>query len=194
MTRFFTFRRNVPLKAGQVLHYTAGKGYWAFGAVRKTVARAKPKRKKTTGWERLAALMDQLVAHEPQVHYAEVRPMRTVHLRKPVYPMTMDCSESVTCLYKWAGLHDPNNLRFNGTGNTETLAAHGTEVAVANGRIGDLLVFLGPMAHQHVCMIRQPGADPLLFSHGQEAGPMYLRLSAERTAHVGQPITVRSYL
>lgn len=80
----------------------------------------------------LHALMRYLLAHEPQVHYGQVRPMRTVHLSVSQLDtllanhgsVTMDCSESVTCLCKWAGLHDPNGLGYDGQGFTGTLLGH----------------------------------------------------------------------
>jgi hypothetical protein len=33
-------------------------------------------------------------------------------------------------------------------------------------------------------MVRRPGADPLLFSHGQERGPFLIPLSVEKRYHV----------
>src|SRR5258705_2074988 len=81
----------------------------------------------------LGALMDYLVAHEPKVHYAQRRPMRSrwitdyVELTRAVQSgagLTMDCSESVTLLCKLAGLDDPNGLRYNGSGYTGTLLDH----------------------------------------------------------------------
>lgn len=139
----------------------------------------------------LARLMSYLLAHEPAVHYAQVRPMRTVHLteRQAVLSLqhgpglTMDCSEAVTCLCKWAGLHDPNRLGYSGRGYTGTLLAglpHYSDPSRA--KVGALVVF-GPGSGDHVCMVQQPGRDPLLWSHGEEHGPRSVRLSAERAVH-----------
>jgi hypothetical protein len=140
----------------------------------------------------LGRLMDLLVEYEPKVHYAQVRPMRTrsianAHellqaLRSP-RGITMDCSESVTLLCRLAGLHDPSGLGFNGQGYTGTLLEHlqhYTDPSIA--AVGGLVVF-GPGNGQHVAMVRRAGHDPLLFSHGQERGPLLVRYSVERHAH-----------
>ena len=44
---------------------------------------------------------------------------------------------------------------------------------------GDLVVWTPPRVGQHVCLVIQRGADPLLVSHGDESGPKKLRFSAE---------------
>ena len=124
--------------------------------------------------------MRDLLRHEPQVHYAQVRPMRNVHLTHPVYPMTMDCSESVTMLCKWAGLQDPNGLKYNGSGYTGTLLDHLPHYYnPAHANVGALVVF-GPGTGHHVAMVIEPDArNPLLWSHGQERGPIQVRLHDE---------------
>lgn len=140
----------------------------------------------------LARIMDLLVQYEPKVHYRQVRPMSTrsiddvtellARLKSPG-GVTMDCSESVTLLCRLAGLHDPNGLGYNGTGYTGTLLEHLTHYHdPLRANVGGLVVF-GPGTGEHVCMVRRTGADPLLFSHGQEAGPLLVRYSVERRAH-----------
>lgn len=105
--------------------------------------------------------------------------------------VTMDCSEAVTCLCKWAGLHDPNGNGYNGQGYTGTLLAHLPHYSdPAAAMVGALVVF-GPGTGEHVVMVMEPGADPLLFSHGSEAGPVPIRLSAERRGH-HPPVTFLS--
>jgi hypothetical protein len=136
----------------------------------------------------LLSLMRFLLAHEPQVHYAQIRPMRTVTMPEVVmlaslrrgHGITMDCSEAVTCLCKWARLRDPNGRGYNGTGFTGTLLAHLPHYTnPRSARVGALVVF-GPSTGHHVCMVMAPGDDPLLWSHGQERGPLRIRLSQER--------------
>src|SRR5258708_18930246 len=129
----------------------------------------------------LGALMDYLVAHEPKVHYAQRRPMRSrwitdyVELTRAVQSgagLTIDCSESVTLLCKLAGLDDPNGLRYDGTGYTGTLLdhlPHYTNPSKAN--IGGLGV-LGPGTGEHVVMVRHPRDRPGLFSPGPGGGPL----------------------
>jgi hypothetical protein len=132
--------------------------------------------------------MRLLIAHEPEVHYAQVRPMRNVHTAAPHFPLTMDCSESVTALCHWAGLHDPNGRGYDGQGNTATLYAHLPHYFnPAAAMVGALVTFAvptSPLSRQHVCMVLEPDEhDPLLFSHGQERGPLAIRLSTERRFH-----------
>ncbi len=137
----------------------------------------------------LAGLMDVLVAHEPQVHYDQVRPMTTRSILTPAalrahlkagLPLTMDCSESVTLLCRLAGLDDPNGLGYNGLGFTGTLLSHLPHYSKPENAMTGALVVFGTGTGHHVCMVRKPGKNPLLFSHGQERGPIYISLSAER--------------
>lgn len=146
----------------------------------------------------LGRLMDLLVEHEPAVHYARVRPMRTSTIKTATQlrhqlasGVTMDCSESVTLLCRLAGLDDPNGCGYDGSGFTGTMLAHLPHYQRArNAMVGALVVF-GPAMGEHVCMVREPGSDPLLFSHGWEGGPRYVRLSLERHAHRA-PVTFLS--
>lgn len=138
---------------------------------------------------KLGTLMDLLVAHEPTVHYQQVRPMSTAGIKnvedlkaRLEWGIHMDCSESVTLLCRLAGMKDPNGLDYNGSGYTGTLLAHLPHYSRAtSANVGALVVFGSPPGH-HVCMVRHPGPDPLLFSHGQERGPFYLHLSDEARA------------
>lgn len=136
----------------------------------------------------LHAAMLFLLAHEKQIHYAQVRPMRTAHLYEQQcadlfaagHGITMDCSESVTLLCRWAGLQDPNGLGYNGSGYTGTLLGHLPHYDdPKDADVGALVVF-GPYPGHHVCMVLEPGSDPLLFSHGSENDPRKVRLSVER--------------
>lgn len=141
--------------------------------------------------EHLAQLMDALVFYRRRVHYAQVRPMRSMHVRR-LRPallrpggLTMDCSETVTFLCRLAGLRDPNGLNYNGAGYTGTLLSfleHYTDPSIA--KVGALCVF-GDAPGEHVCMVRKPGADPLLFSHGTETEPQYHPLSYMRPGFTG---------
>lgn len=140
--------------------------------------------------------MRYLLEHEPQVHYAQQRPMDTTRISEPIlramltagHGITMDCSEAVTALCKWAGLRDPNGLGYNGYGYTGTLLAtlpHYTDPRRA--RVGALVVY-GPGTGEHVSMVLERGSDPLLWSHGLEGGPVKVRLSQQRQYHA-RPVT-----
>ncbi len=105
--------------------------------------------------------------------------------------LAMDCSEAVTLVFRLAGCGDPNGLGFNGYGYTGTMLSHLPHyTALGAAHPGALLVF-GSGTGTHVCMVMEPSAgDPVLFSHGSEIGPLRIRLSAERLAHIGEPITL----
>lgn len=147
----------------------------------------------------LHALMRWTVDHEPQVHYAQIRPMRTVHFREQElatlldggHSITMDCSEGVTVLCKLAGLADPNGNGYDGTGFTGTMLGHLPHYSKPSGADVGALVVFGPGSGDHVAMVYTPGADPLLWSHGAENGPRLVRLSAERAVH-RPPVTFLS--
>ena len=135
---------------------------------------------------KLAVLMRQLIAHEPQVHYSQVRPY-PFHLTKPVYPITLDCSSAVTLLCKWSGLHDPNGPKFNydGYGYTGTLLDGPCPHYFEPGRakVGAIVIF-GPGTGEHAAMVLEPDPrNPLLFSHGTERGPLAIRLHDEAQYH-----------
>ena len=133
--------------------------------------------------------MDLLVRERAAVHYAQIRPMRThritsLHLLQQALAsprgVTMDCSESVTLLCRLAGLDDPNGFDYDGTGYTGTLLHHLPRYTDASKcGVGALVVF-GPGSGHHVCMVKTPGRDPLLFSHGSERGPIFIRLTDEK--------------
>ena len=133
--------------------------------------------------------MDLLVREQPRVHYAQRRPMQTrsIHslhlLQQALYSphgVTMDCSESVALLCHVAGLDDPNGFDYDGHGFTGTLLHVLPDYTdPLKAEIGALVVF-GPGSGDHVCMVRRPGANPTLFSHGSERGPIYIALHDEQ--------------
>jgi hypothetical protein len=152
----------------------------------------------------LHALMDLLLRHEPQVHYPphDVRgpaDARTFHLSEQELEhvlasgggVTMDCSEAVTELCRWAGLRDPNGLGYRYAGYTGTLLAHLPHYADPRAAYVGAIVVFGPGSGQHAAMVYERGADPLLWSHGCEGGPLLVRLSEERRLH-SPPVTFLS--
>jgi hypothetical protein len=149
--------------------------------------------------EHLKRLMLWLIKNEPLVDYAQVRPMQTISLSESDVAarfrqgkkITMDCSESVTVLCRWAGLRDPNGRGYNGAGYTGDELDHLPHYSdPAKAKVGALVVF-GPGTGEHVCMVIESGPDPLLFSHGQKGGPIAIRLSRERQFH-SPPVTFLS--
>jgi cell wall-associated NlpC family hydrolase len=115
------------------------------------------------------------IANEPRIHYAQVRPIP----RARTLPLTTDCSGFVTLCYYLAGAPDPNGRDYDGSGYTGTLLGWLPRLAgPANARRGDLVVW-GRYPGRHVALVLEPGADPLLCSHGQERGPLAIRYTSE---------------
>ncbi len=132
--------------------------------------------------------MEYLLGKEPRIHYLQRRPMRTVRYSEQQMTqllnhggqLWMDCSEAVTCLCKWAGLHDPNGFHFNGYGNTMSMFAHLPHYFDPARAMTGALVIYGAGGYHHVSMVMEPGHDPLLWSHGREGGPNTIRYSVQR--------------
>ena len=139
--------------------------------------------------QQLARLMDYTYRERGKIHYAQIRPMRTrrihsLHLLQQALQspagITCDCSESVTMLCHVAGLDDPSGFDYDGHGFTGTLLHHLSHYDnPAKAKTGALVVF-GPGSGDHVCMVRRPGQNPLLWSHGQESGPIFISLHDEQ--------------
>ena len=127
------------------------------------------------------------LAHKSQTHYTEgpqrwqgIAEKRDPH--RGQFPVYSDCSAFATwCL--WAG------LRYMGTGDvvngenwtggyTGTMLEHGTIVEAADAWRGDCVIYGTPGstgAHTAICVT--PGPNPLVISHGSEAGPFLLKYS-----------------
>lgn len=120
--------------------------------------------------------------NEPQIHYTQAAGrMDGVHTPRHL-PLYTDCSGFVTFCYSWAGAPDPNGRGYNGTGYTGTLLDHLEHIHRDDLQPADLVVF-GPYPGDHVVIVVDEGADPLTVSHGQEKGPIKIRLSREVAAH-----------
>jgi peptidoglycan hydrolase-like protein with peptidoglycan-binding domain len=118
------------------------------------------------------------IAHEPDVHYEQLRPMEGLREARKL-PLHTDCSGFSTLCYAWAGAPDPNGVDYDGTGYTGTLLRHMEQIPLAAVQPGDLVVW-GPGTGHHVALVLETdGRDPLLCSHGQEKGPLEIRFSVE---------------
>lgn len=117
-------------------------------------------------------------AHQPEIHYAETRPIPlqpagVLHS----LPFTTDCSGFVTVCYRAAAAPDPNGNNYDGQGYTGSLLARGLKVE--KPKPGDVVIY-GTGTGHHAALIVAGGSDPLTVSHGSEAGPMLIRVSQER--------------
>lgn len=162
-------------------------------------AKMRPASHRTTPVERAAATeagvrartvstMHYLIAENPRVHYPykDKRTM-TINWIATVEQLeqaiakgnfTIDCSQAVTLIAHVSGAKDPNGGNWRSDGYTGTLVKGCQPITRAQAKPGDLRVF-GPGTGHHVCMVMQPGGDPLLFSHGQEHDPIAILESVE---------------
>lgn len=131
----------------------------------------------------------QGVKDEPQIHYAQVRPIPSSWR----LPMLTDCSGFVTLCYRQAGAKDPNGLGYNGQGWTGTLLDHGETVPLWQAKPGDLVIWGAHPGH-HVAVIVDVSnpVDPLTVSHGSDRGPIVVSVVAE-TAAQRRPYVVKRY-
>jgi hypothetical protein len=125
---------------------------------------------KVTVREKFVEMMLWGIAHEPSIHYREARPIPE-GLPIHTYPFVTDCSGWLTLMAKWAGAPDPNGNGFSGEGYTGTMIEHCRHITKEMLRPGDLIVF-GAYPGHHVVGVIEPGDDPVVGSHGQEAGPI----------------------
>lgn len=101
-------------------------------------------------------------------------------------PITLDCSEYATCIAAGAGAPDPTGTSFGARGSvfTGTMLSHSREIRQHDLKPGDYVVF-GPSTGEHTCVVLSVDDpdDPVLTSHGLDAGPLRTTLSAVTPLH-----------
>jgi hypothetical protein len=147
----------------------------------------------TTTMQYRQAMVDNCswaVSDKAHWNYAEVRPIPRLPARTSS-SITTDCSGFVTMMAEWSEMPDPNGLNYNGTGYTGTMLSHLPHIPFDETWRGDLCVFGGGTG-THVVVLAIGGvreADPMVYSHGFQGGPIALRLSQEKRYHSGEPTT-----
>lgn len=148
----------------------------------------------------MGAAMDLLVAHRANVPYLQRRPMASKGINTLErlhtaleHPLPLDCSEAATLICHAGGIHDPNGHGYSGEGNTQEMYDHLHHYLNPKDAALGALVFFGfpgRLGTQHVCVVRKPGADPELFSHGGNGryAAHFIPFSVERRYHVGEPV------
>jgi lysozyme family protein len=118
-----------------------------------------------------------------QIGYSQNGNLRLAALgKKGTLPLATDCSAFATLCYSWAGAPNPNATGAYDARQpafTGSMLGHCRRIPRSAVQPGDLVVWTPPRVGQHVCLVIQGGADPLLVSHGDESGPKKLRFSAE---------------
>jgi hypothetical protein len=111
-----------------------------------------------------------LVAHHLQCTYSEAG-NRFNSLHRPYeVPFVSDCSAGVTDLYCWGDAPDPNKRGYDAEGYTGTLMSAGKRIAPRSVRECDVAIF-GPYPGWHAVMAISGGADPLVWSMGEQGDP-----------------------
>lgn len=132
---------------------------------------------------RLASLMDATVKNRAGWHYAQFRPCgaHTTFEQAESGIVWADCSAGTAILARLAGAPNPlHEGSFDGYGNTGSSWAHLEYIPQASVQVGDVVIYgRGPDGTHHMAMVREPGADPLLWSNGWEGAPEYVRYSTE---------------
>lgn len=150
---------------------------------------------------RIGALLDYLVKEQARIHYPhgdvrtttvhQIATMRSLNLLiEALAGLTCDCSQFVQLVFHVALCADPMGRGFRMDGFTGTLLAALPVYMNARAAETGAIVIFGPDTGEHAAIVRHPdphGGNPGLVSHGQEAGPLEVKLAVEAAAH-RQPV------
>jgi lysozyme family protein len=144
-------------------------------------AKEGPLRAKIVEWEIVEwALWG--VKNANQIAYSQGN-TRLAALETPgALPLATDCSAFATLCFSWAGAPNPNAdgpYDATGTNYTGSMLDRCRHIPASAAKPGDLVVWTPPRTGSHVCLVVATGADPMLVSHGSDAGPLKLRFSVE---------------
>jgi len=117
------------------------------------------------------------------------------------FPITTDCSGSITLYAYLAQGNDPNGLNFDHEGYTGTLLSHEEHLAlwvkqnpvatIQDIEVGDYVVY-GPGVGEHVAIIVEiQGNDILTVSHGEQGNPTYCWVNPPSANPHGYPVDGR---
>lgn len=141
----------------------------------------------------LRTLMTETARNEKNWHYRAVRPLTIPSLETALHGVVVsDCSFGCKILCKLAGAHDPTGGSFDGYGNSSSMFRALPHIEFADVQSGDAAVFGHVSGEQHAVLIYEKCATvgaTLVWSHGQEAGPIIVPLSIEIAAHPGATVT-----
>jgi hypothetical protein len=98
-----------------------------------------------------------------------------------------DCSQIAQQAFRWVELEDPCGLGYRYAGDTGAMLRHLPHYTNPRGAGRGALAIFGPGRGEHVSIVIEPGADPLLWSHGRPGVDLW-RLSQQRQWHT-PPVT-----
>lgn len=143
-----------------------------------------------------------LVENHESIFYSQARPLNLNWTMGSLlnhfaahHTVSGDCDFPVLLACKWAGLEDPTGDDYRGNGNSSSMFSfmrkHYTNPVDAH--VGAIVVFGAanglPLKRQHAAMVTERGKNPTLGSLGDDSGPHYVSLSAEKAAHPGAAVT-----
>lgn len=131
------------------------------------------------------------VQHAAQIHYSQSRPIPAYGVKH--LPMTLDCSSSTITYARWANIPDPSGGSY-ADGNTDAILAHARHIDRRDLQLGDLVLWAIGLDGKHVAAVTGLGADPMLASHGSDAGPIAIHLSSEDNWHSSETLHYLSLL
>jgi hypothetical protein len=148
--------------------------------------------------DRMVAEQEWALRNESQIHYPpgdDRTPGETAKAlqrwQEHELPITLDCSEYAACIAAAAGAPDPTGTSFGLRGSvyTGTMLSHSREIAKHELKPGDYVV-LGESTGEHACVVVSVDdpENPMLTSHGKEAGPLEITLTDVQAAHHQAPV------
>lgn len=145
--------------------------------------------------DHLGSLMEWMVLNRSHIGYVKLRPMPHVSwyerdwdtLFRQQLHTAVDCSEFWTCMFKMAGLKDPNGNNFSGKGYTgDMLIELDQYTDPVHTKKGALVIFgdhTEMSSGAHVAGVYQGGiSNPVLCNHGDSSGPHWAKFSEVRSA------------
>lgn len=127
---------------------------------------------------------------QSEIHYAEVRPYPLVVWR--TVPFTTDCSGFSIIVSKWTtDCPDPSGHGFNGTGNSDSVDCNLNSIPLADVQAGDFVVYGPEGATVHMAPIVSVGDTPMVVSHGNSQGPLYMSLADLTSGFPGQRVAYK---
>lgn len=140
----------------------------------------------------LRSLMAATSRNEKNWHYHAVRPLTMPTLEAALHgAVVSDCSFGCKILCHLAAAPDPTGDGA-GYGNSSSMFRHLPHIPFEQVQNGDCAVFGHVDGEQHAVMIyekRGTAGVTLVWSHGQEAGPIIVPMSVEIASHPGATVT-----
>jgi len=135
------------------------------------------------------------VENERAIHYSQKQSER-MNLDRMVgkkLPLAEDCSSTTIGCHKYAGAPDPTGNGYNpsAVNFTGTLLTGSKPISFADLKPMSQVIY-GPGSGNHVCMVNEirPDGNHILFSHGQERGPILISMRDEAAFQPG-PVRYR---